>query len=657
MCDDHGHIAVDSPSNTYDPPDGGFSRRRFLGGAAAATGLALASPFLARVSPTQAAALPPNAAGERSWRGAMHLHGSLSEGAGSVHGHFSEAIQNGFDVLHLTDHDWRAHEIYYRTLYGFTPNEVQYGGAWSVAAIANIGAPVSPAGGLVTSPVSPNYQPGDPRGALRIAVGSSAAKTASKCYKLTFSTKWPTNTRANWNGTIAGDTRVIDVLAVKSGPNAWSDLYFTLSQHPASGGRPAGVAKLHYRFRTDVTSKKYAAQGLVALVDVPVTAGVWTTVTLDLVADLAAVWPALENRDNALFSTSFWATSRNGARSEVVFSNLRRVPNASYDPVGLQTSLLASYAGLAPGLAAYPGSELSFADAAHVNQVGGTLARFPYEEHPNLKPSQPLNPSYGAGFADALVRFVHDNGGLASLNHPFGTASHALFSSAERAQKTRSLITSLISTSVSGADILEVGYRQRNGIPLEDHLSVFDAMARNGIWLTANGASDDHSGTNWSQQPNRGYTSTWAASAGLADQLAALAAGRAFVGFLGSFTGTLDMQLDGNPMGSVSESQLPARTLRLDITDLPSGGAVEVLQIPVDYAGADDPTSGATVIKTLSAAELAATPFMTVNTESSRAFRVNVLDGSGEIVGFGQPVWSLQEPPRNPVPAGRLAPT
>lgn len=581
----------------------------------------------------------------------MHLHGSLSEGTGSVHGHFSEAVKNAFDVLHLTDHDWRAHEICYRTLYGFTANEMQYGGAWTVKAIASIGAPVTPTGGLVTSPVSPNYRAGDPRGALRIDLGSGAAKTASKCYAITAAT----NSRENWNGTIAADTRLIDVLAVKSGPNAWSDLYFTLSQHPASADRPAGVAKLHYRFRTDITTKQYAAQGLVALVDIPVTAGLWTTATLDLVADLAVVWPAQENRDNALYSTSFWATSRNGARSEVVFSNLRRVPNASYDPVGLQTSLLAAYAGTASGLQAHPGSELSFADA-HINQFGGTLSRFPYESYVNAKPAQPLNPSYAADFPAELIRFVHSQGGLASLNHPFGTASHALYTPAQRTAKVRSVVSSMLADSISGADILEVGYRQRNGYLLEDHLAVFDAMARNGIWATANGTSDDHSGLNWSSQPNRGYTSTWAASAGLPDQLAALSTGRAFVGFLGSFNGTLDLQLDGNPMGSVSESSLSSRTLLTDVTGLPSGGAVQIVRIPVDYAGAADPTSGATVIKTLGAGDLAASRNLTVSTPVSSAFRANIIDRAGQIVAFGQPVWTLREPARNAVPAGRRTP-
>lgn len=652
MCDDHARSALDPPTNAYDRPSGGLSRRRFLAGASAVAGLAVASPFVSLASPARASALPVNGYGQRSWRGAMHLHGSLSEGTGSVHGHFTEAAKNAFDVLHLTDHDWRAYEICYRTLYGFTPNELQYGGAWSVASIANIGVPVTPSGALISSPVSPNYLPGDPRGALRISLGSGAGKTASKCYALTGAT----NTRDNWTGTIAADVRTVDVLAVQSGPNAWSDLYFTLSQHPASAGRPAGVAKLHYRFRTDITAKKYAAQGLVALVDIPVTAGVWTTATLDLVADLAMVWPSQENRDNALTATSFWATSRNGARSEVVFSNLRRVPDASYDPVGLQTSLLAAYAGTAPGLQAYPGSELSFTDA-HVNQFGGTLGRFPYEDRVNLKPTQPLNPSYGPGFPGELVRFVHSQGGLASLNHVFGTASHALFTPLQRATKVKSLVRSMLASSMSGADILEVGYRQRNGYLLEDHLAIFDAMARNGIWATANGASDDHSGLNWSQQPNRGYTSTWAASAALPDQLAALAAGRAFVGFLGSFNGTFDMQLDGNPMGSVSLSTLPSRTLLLDVTGLPSGGAVQVVRIPVDYAGTTDPTSGATVINTLGASALAASSYLTVSTSSSSAFRANVIDSTGQIVAFGQPVWTLQEPARTPVPAGRMAPS
>lgn len=656
MCDDHLPPSLEAPRNEYDTSAAGLTRRRFLLGASIAAGLAAGGRFVGIGAPAWATQLPLNSFGQRSWRGAMHLHGSMSEGSGSVHGHFTEAIKNAFDVIHLTDHDWRAYELKYRTFYGFTANELQYGGAWNVSSIASIGAPLSPSGGLVTSPVSPNYLPGDKRGALRINLSSGAGKTASKCYALTPSTKAATTSRANWNGTIAGDDRLIDVLAVKSGPDAWGDMYFTLSQHPASAGRPAGVAALHYRFRTDITTKQYAAQGLVALVDIPVVAGVWTTVSLDMVADLAMVWPAVDNRDNSLYSTSFWATSRNGARSEMVFSNLRRVPRPGFDPVGLQAGLLAAYAGLPGAPAAYPGSELSFAESSHVNQFGGALTAFPYDNYQNLTPGRPLNPNYGPGFTATMVQFIQTNGGLASLNHPFGTASHATYTAAQRATKTQSLVSGFLGDSVSGADILEVGYRQRNGYLLEDHLEIFDAMSRNGIWLTGNGASDDHSGVNWSGQGNRAYTSTWAPTAGLSDQLAALSAGRAFVGFLGSFGGTIDMALDGAPMGSVSYGSTGTRELLLDITGVPAGGAVQVVKIPVDYAGPANPTSGASVLQTLSAAELAVPAVLTVPVQESCAFRVNVSDSTGQIVAFGQPVWTLREPAQTPVPAGRLFP-
>ena len=40
---------------------------------------------------------------------------------------------------------------------------------------------------------------------------------------------------------------------------------------------------------------------------------------------------------------------------------------------------------------------------------------------------------------------------------------------------------------------------------------MWDALSRNGLFVTGNGVSDDHSGQGWAEQPNRYYTATWAA--------------------------------------------------------------------------------------------------------------------------------------------------
>lgn len=157
---------------------------------------------------------------------------------------------------------------------------------------------------------------------------------------------------------------------------------------------------------------------------------------------------------------------------------------------------------------------------------------------------------------------------------------------------------------LGGVDLVEAGYRQRSGISLESHLALLDTFLRQGYWVTANGANDNHTGStgSWAGELNRVITTVWAASAGGADLLDALRAGRAFVGELSSFHGYLDLSVEGNPMGSVSiRPDLSTREVWIAAVDLPAGSTVEVVRGPVDYSGALDP--GTVVVRQLSAGD------------------------------------------------------
>ena len=65
------------------------------------------------------------------------------------------------------------------------------------------------------------------------------------------------------------------------------------------------------------------------------------------------------------------------------------------------------------------------------------------------------------------------------------------------------------------------------------------------------------------------------------------------------------MALDGTiPMGSVVVGPAQSRTLRIDVTGLPDGGAVQLVRGVVDRAGQADPRPGTTVVQTLGAGDL-----------------------------------------------------
>lgn len=654
MCDVHDPDETSPPG--YGPPanndySSGFSRRNMLkvGAAVLAGGALTTSPGRTALAAT---AQPLQVQG--TWRTAMHVHASMSEKTASVQSQVQQAAANGFDILHVTEHDWRVYKYLSRTSYAFTPGELQYGGAWGVQQLADIGRPVAASGGLVSSPVSPHYPASGPRGSLRIALSSPSGGVASRCYGLHngfFS--GPTDTRANSRNSIVGDIWSVDVLPVAAGPGAMGDVYVTLSHHPATSGRAAGIYRLHYRLRTDIFVRAHTAQGVVGVIDVPVTPGSWTTIAMDLVSDAATLWPDLDARDNAMTGTQFWATSRNGASADFCFSDLRRTPNGTYDPVGVQQDVVTRAGAAAPSLVTHAGLEYSFDDRAHINGFGGMRGEFDYASLPNSS-TQLLHPDYGSGLAGALVDHIHSSGGLASLNHPFGFSEHDTRTGAAQDTATRSVVQRLLANRAGGADLLEVGYQQRFGYTLDHQLQVFDAMIRNGIWVTGSGTSDDHTGVDWAHQVNNAYTSTWAASSGESDQLGALAAGRAFVGFLGGFNGTLDLRLDSAPMGSITVGSRAQRQLSIDVTGLPTGATVEVIRVDVDYAGQSDPTAGSQVVRRLSAQDLVAGP-ITVDTSYSCAYRVNVIDSAGTVVAFSQPCWSLQQRPPTPIPASRAA--
>jgi hypothetical protein len=342
--------------------------------------------------------------------------------------------------------------------------------------------------------------------------------------------------------------------------------------------------------------------------------------------------------DNSLNEIEFHAVSRRRRAAEYFFGYLRFVEDAGYEPVGLESELLERYAA-ATGVLGLNGTEISLAQ--HLNQFGGPQEPFDYG------PVTSLRANLG-DLRTAIVQHIHDLGGLASINHPFKAGDTG-------GQGTvASVAGGLLSIGAAGADMIEVGYANKHGGDLAEHLAVWDTLSRNGLFLTANGVSDDHSGLNWAGQVNRFYTAAWAANRTEADLLDALARGRGYVGHLGSFGGTIDMVVDGTaPMGAVVVGTPRDRALRVDASGLPTGGAVQLVRGVVDRAGAGTPAPNSAVVATRSATALANDPELALPAGDDCFVRLQVVTSAGAVVAFGQPIWLLAEEPAG-VPANRL---
>jgi hypothetical protein len=513
---------------------------------------------------------------------------------------------------------------------------VQFGGTWNVPKMAGVGSLASGSGGtLVSSPVSRD-DPATRKGSLRIRATSKGTAVATARNKINAEGQ----SRGNFRGRVAGRTVVVDVLPSRSGPDAWGEVLLRLSYHPGAGSRPSGVLTLTYRLRTDVPARTGSVAGSAGFVDVPVVRGSWQTVTLDPVADAAALWGDVRAEDNSLNEIEFHAVSRRRTLAEYFFGYLRFVEQPGYDPLAVEADLLAHYAGVVPGVLALNGSEISL--GPHVNQYGGLLTPFDYGDVTSFRTSL-------SGVRPAVAAHVHGLGGLLSINHPFKPGD------GDSNVTAQGVARDLIATALDGADLLEVGYASKgtNGT-LAAHLAAWDAVSRNGLFVTGNGVSDDHTGQNWAKQTNRFWTGAWTPTLTEGALLDAFRAGRSYVGLLGGFDGSIDMALDEVPMGSVAIGAATSRTLHVAVTGLPAGGAVRVLRGDVDYAGTGTPVPSTAVVRTLGATDLAGSATVPIDTGDECFVRLQVIDAAGAVVGFGQPTWALHAAPATGVPAARL---
>jgi hypothetical protein len=649
MCDDHK-----------------VTRRRFLQGAGAVTagGILLPSAKLPRRLPLRSAARPIAPGGNAAYSMAMHIHSSFSEQNGSMDGHLYQATEHAVDVCWWTEHDARLDAFGYRDTVHFTSLTAEAGGpgqgkAWSwqqreSGPLASGGS----GGGIVTNPCSPN----DPvtGGSLSLSAqclpGQGTGTPASFGF---YANSSPADD--NYRDNLTGQSLSIDVLLGPNWANGYLELLIGTSYHQASAGRPAGNYSLSYRFVPAGQGGGSTANGNQGVITIPVTPdapGDWATITITPGSDIASLWPDLDYRDFALWELTLSAVSTGDAVSGYFdYLNFSRT-NTGGELFTQQQSMMQALAGKYPAVTQLQGLECSW-DNPHCNWFGPDITVPTYQGV-----AQTLG-GYLKYLEGTVLPGIHAAGGLFSYNHPFGTKNGPLRSATEQAALLRSTATSLLPSAKSpsavlGADLLEVGYVLRGGCDVGTHLGLWDVFSRNAIFLSGNGTSDDHVGTGWKRITNNWITSAWAASPGLADLMAAMAAGQIWCGSLSAFgapAASLNLTVDGTcPMGSASLSTLASRQLTVQATGLPAGGSLQVLQGAVDYAGTADPTPDTKVIAAYTRKQLASgQATLAVDTSAESFVRTVVLNASGAIVGASNPVWMLQNTPPNGIPAPRQA--
>jgi hypothetical protein len=659
VCDDHP--AENSPAEQRP----GVSRRAVLSGAVAA-GVAATGAF-ALAGCTGQPSEPPRRSvtrdtaidGLTAYSMATHVHSSFSEMNGSMDSQLFQATKNSVDVLWWTEHDQRMLGLDYAQTVNFTSlagapgrparTGLTDGAAWLWQPRSKGPLARTSRGGLVSSPVSPN----DParQGSLHVTAKSSGTGPASSGY-------YADSQPAGWNyrDNLTGQTLRIDVLLTPGWRDGHLELLISSSYHQATGGRPAGPYALSYRFVPAGTAARRAAHGNTGVITIPVAPSAgsrWYQAVLTPTDDIAALWPDVDHRDFALYGLTLSAVST-GEEVAGYFGNLR------FDRAKSGEALLRQQIDMSANLAPkYPkvhqrqGLEVSW-KLPHMNWFGESIKIVSYQ---GIQPHE-----YAEFVGHTVVPEIHRAGGLVSYNHPFGYSFHQkLRPKFEQNLALKHVAAKMLPTASApaamGADLLEVGYPNRQGIGLGHHIALWDILSRNGAFLTGLGSNDDHWGQNWYGVPNNWYTSVWAKSTAIPDLLTAMGSGRAWAASLSGYRGSMDLLVDGSaPMGSVSVSSLTSRRLTAYATDLPANGKLQVIQGDVDYAGHADAFPKRRVIGHYAPSDFASGAVtQTIDTSKASFVRTQVLNANGKVVALSNPVWLLRSAPPGGIPTRRGA--
>lgn len=548
---------------------------------------------------------------------AMHIHACFSEGTASMDAHLDQAQQAGVDVIWWTEHDFRVQAHGYRQgvrFEGMVEPENGLDWAWTQSQAGQIS---SAAGSFVDAPHSPD----EPGRALRLQATGPGDDWG-----------WLVFEGAAWNSTystsLAGTTIELDLLTESFSPDAQLVVEIISSHRPARAGRPAGQYTLQYRVGSAIgwSTEDYGRRGVIGSRG----SSTWQRLRIRPVDDIAALWPDLVAGDASLYRLRLAVRARRGATASAVVDRLRFLRDRRVDQEALtvQLELINAYAGRYPGVRQHQAAELSL--VRHMNAFGGKAFLPDYGPGPPYKDDS-------VEAAMAMVQRVHAGGGLASYNHP-------------EVSNPPELGRELLVTRNLGADLLEVGC----GRDVDQIAFAYDIAARNAIFVTATGVSDDHTGTSWLGQETRWITSAWSTSTAAPELVDALGAGRCWFADPAAWRGAMDISAQGQPaMGGVLVT--PDRRVSFEVlaTDLPADSTLELVTGRVDLAGVSVLRPANTVIR-IPARDVRSGRFaFDLRPRQGRYLRAMVRDAAGAVIGFSNPTWALPSAPPRGVPANR----
>lgn len=552
----------------------------------------------------------------------LHLHGSLSEGDAGMGDHLVEAEGQGLDVLWWTDHDYMYRNEGYNAAVAFDfedgdlsmelpvyPPPTTRPLSWEL-----LEASLEGAGAAVESAAAHRGE-----GGWRLS-GVGPAETGGA---LSFTLASPANLHLR---SLLGDlTLSIWLRPLTDDPGAELFLTIPLSARRAgSDSLPDTYRALHLVRSSTV----YVDTDTDAYRPIEAPAGEWTEITVNL-SDWGAEAAPTIGLDQRAELMVVRAVAAPGATVAYDLDDL------SWSQSVTGTALRAAQQDLldaAPTeIVQLVGQEVSLLDEGHFNTFGAAVPFLPYHEGALLD-------------AETLVALAEEEGGLVSYNHMFGTGV-ALVDEEARAAQVVEAIATLTERRVWGCQLLEVGYRSRGGAT-EDFLAVWDALSVAGVFITGEGASDQHDVGPWDLAVNNLVTYVPVLEPDEAQLLSQLRRGAVWFGDPTAFPdGHVGLSLYAPShratMGQILVGETDLVDLSLSITWAPAGSTVVAIE------------DGLAVAEWSVAEDGAVSVSHTVDPTTLHALRFELRDTMGQGILFSNPMYFVSTDPGD-LPAWRL---
>ena len=476
----------------------------------------------------------------------LHLHGPFSEGIGSIDSHSWEASERGVEVLWWSDHGFRITGFEHVGRFDFEDwrRPLSAGEDWATGRRENRDKVVElldEVPGAEAAFVSARPAPFEGENSLRLRVTADAEDFVVQGVRLDCE-------RQVHRRPLAARPRVsLAVFPERIGPDARPWVRVALSEH--APGAAGAIEQAELRYHLVERAGDPWREGSVWHVPVSCEAGHWNRLELDLFADVQRGFPSTFAGDNSLHELELGIEARRGATGIAAFDDLVITTSVPADELyAKQRELLDQIGARYPGLVQLQGLEISFL-SSHLNEFSVDTQPFDYPAFYEAAYADGKNPTrmrLAKSFNDRLARQVRDLGGILSYNHPFGMEHAGASARTDR----EAILAELLENQAFGVELLEVGYRDRGGHTLEDHLWLWDQLAAEGLRLVGTGVSDSHGGPTWRQSPNDFVSWLWAEAPAKPELIEALRCGRVFFGDIGRFDGSLDLRTaSGASMG------------------------------------------------------------------------------------------------------------